>query len=420
MRLELKTQQETYIETEIGLLPESWEIVKFDRCIVKKIISTGKIKQQEYKKSGNYKIVDQGQYLIAGYWDNYDDVYKGELPIIIFGDHTRILKYIDFPFVCGADGTKIISPDKSRFNPKYIFYYLMSLKIPSRGYNRHYSLLKEQRIICPPIPEQEKIAYVLSAIHEAKEKTEIVINALRELKKSTMKHLFTYGAVSLKEAEKVKLKETQIGLIPDDWEIERLGNAIEFSRKPRGFSLISNLEIPFIPMDFIYENNQNVRSWFMKKSSEISSGTFVLKEDLIVAKITPCFENGKQAILNNLPLEYGYATTEVWAFHPKNGKVLTEYIYYYLKIDSIRIELASKMEGTTGRKRLPRHVLENMLIPYPLVHEQEKIVSNLSTVDMRIESEENKRKSLEELFKSMLHNLMTAKIRVNHIEIEDA
>ena len=80
---------------------------------------------------------------------------------------------------------------------------------------------------------------------------------------------------------------------------------------------------------------------------------------MIVAKITPSFENGKQAILSELPADFGYATTEIWTLHPKNEKAIVEQLYNYLKITSIRRDLASKMEGTTGRQRLPRYVLEN-------------------------------------------------------------
>jgi type I restriction enzyme S subunit len=255
-------------------------------------------------------------------------------------------------------------------------------------------------------------------VQEAKEKTEAVIKATKALKKSMMKHLFTYGPVSPEEVENIQLKETEIGPVPEDWEVVKLGDTFEFSKKPRNLKIKKDDFVPFIPMEMISETNKSIKSWEEKRNSEISSSSFVFRNDIIIAKITPSFENGKQAILDNLPTDFGYATTEIWALHPaKNVKAITYYLHYYLKINSIRKILAGKMEGSTGRQRLPKHVLENLPIPLPPLPTQQKIASILSAIDAKIEAEENKKKALEELFKSLLHNLMTAKIRVNHLEI---
>ena len=100
--------------TELGPLPEEWQVVTFEKTVIKRRIKVGKIKQQQYQCSGKFPIIDQGQSLIAGYWDKTEDVYSGSLPIIIFGDHTRIFKFIDFPFVCGADGCLLYTSPSPR------------------------------------------------------------------------------------------------------------------------------------------------------------------------------------------------------------------------------------------------------------------------------------------------------------------
>ena len=110
-------------------------------------------------------------------------------------------------------------------------------------------------------------------------------------------------------------KMTEVGLIPKDWAVSNVGTLFEFSKKPRSLSIPENELIPFIPMELIRDDNKLIQGWINKKSSEISSGTFVFKNDLIIAKITPSFENGKQAILYNLPKDYGYATTAVSYTH---------------------------------------------------------------------------------------------------------
>jgi len=178
-------------ETELGFLPESWKIKNFEECINKEKIKVGKVKKREFKNFGKYPIIDQGQSLIAGYWDKEDNIYQDDLPVIIFGDHTRIIKFIEFPFVCGADGTKVIVPNLNVVYPKFFYYVLKSIEIPSRGYNRHYSLLKENKIACPPIPEQKKIANVLSIIDLKIKKEENKKKTLQKLFKSILHNLMT-------------------------------------------------------------------------------------------------------------------------------------------------------------------------------------------------------------------------------------
>jgi len=112
----------TFKMTEIGPLPENWEMVKFDKVVKTRGVKVGKVKQSEYGLKGKYPIVDQGQNLISGYWENEEDVYKGKLSVIIFGDHTRIFKFVDFPFVCGADGTKVLIPNLEYYDPRFLFY----------------------------------------------------------------------------------------------------------------------------------------------------------------------------------------------------------------------------------------------------------------------------------------------------------
>lgn len=107
--------------------------------------SIGKIKREKYEEKGEFPIVDQSKEFIVGYSDEADLVYSGKLPIIVFGDHTRVFKYVDFPFIQGADGIQIIAPDPEAVNPKFFYYLLNYIGVPSRDYNRHFSILKKQK-----------------------------------------------------------------------------------------------------------------------------------------------------------------------------------------------------------------------------------------------------------------------------------
>jgi len=280
-------------------------------------------------------------------------------------------------------------------------------------------VLANLRIPLPPVPEQRKIAAVLGAVQEAKESTEAVIQAAKELKKSLLKYLFTYGPVPVDEAENVPLKETEVGEVAAEWPLRPVGDLFEFSRKPTGLEISKDEVIPFLPMDGLSDSRRTVLYYERKPWGEISSGSFVCKGDLLVAKITPSFENGKQAILDDLPRNFGYATTEVWALHPKDEQVLIRLLSDYLQMPMVRATMAGKMEGSTGRQRLPRHVVANLELPVSPLSVQREMVSAAAALDVKIAAEENKKKAREALFKTLLHDLMTARIRVNHLPLED-
>lgn len=147
-----------YKETELGMLPEEWNIIPFSNGFIQK---KGKIPSHintsDFQLAGNYPIVDQSINSIAGYTDDETKLFKEPLPVIIFGDHTRIFKFIDFSFAIGAQGTKIFIPNKELFDPQFLFYNLSNLAIPNRGYNRHSKLLNEYSIVKPPLDRKSVV-----------------------------------------------------------------------------------------------------------------------------------------------------------------------------------------------------------------------------------------------------------------------
>lgn len=124
-----------------------------------------KIPTSEYLENGKYPIIDQGQNDIAGYHDSNDGLFE-DVPTIVFGDHTRVVKYVDKPCFLGADGVKLLCPVSKNTNCKYLFYQLSYADIPNTGYNRHFKWVKALDFKIPSSDEQNHVVEVLDKVTE--------------------------------------------------------------------------------------------------------------------------------------------------------------------------------------------------------------------------------------------------------------
>ena len=161
----------------------------FDEIFEDKTKYGTKIKTSEYKEIGKYAIIDQGQEEIAGYTDLEKGVFE-DVPAIIFGDHTRVIKYVRDPFFLGADGVKILKCKELNANYKYLYYALKNAKIPNTGYNRHFKWLKQIQIECPSIDKQEKIVKILDKVVMVIEDRRKEIQELDKLIKARFVEMF--------------------------------------------------------------------------------------------------------------------------------------------------------------------------------------------------------------------------------------
>ena len=142
-------------DEKIYSLPESWEWARLTDVYYPISPSGKKLKSSETVEKGSYPVVDQGKSYIAGYTENANLLIKIPGPVIIFGDHTMEMKYINFNFVAGADGTKILRPYK--MDERYFYIYLLSYKLENKGYARHFKVLNDNLIALPPLLEQHRI-----------------------------------------------------------------------------------------------------------------------------------------------------------------------------------------------------------------------------------------------------------------------
>ncbi|MCF2621582.1 hypothetical protein [Collinsella tanakaei] len=141
-----------------------------------------KIKQGDYLTSGSHPIIDQGKQQIAGYSNNEDGLFT-DVPAIVFGDHTRCVKYVEDPFFAGADGVKILKPRLSN-NVRYLYYALKSLKLEDLGYSRHFKLLKQSTFVLPDNNRQSYICNVLDSLENLSEYSQRCLSLLDDLVKS--------------------------------------------------------------------------------------------------------------------------------------------------------------------------------------------------------------------------------------------
>jgi Restriction endonuclease S subunits len=293
----------------------------------------------------------------------------------------------------------------------YFFSYWMEYAICLRGLyvnsanrttipNLSAQRLKSFLIPLPPLEEQKAIAGILSTVQSAIEKTEKVINALRNLKKSMMNHLFTYGPVAEEEAEKVELKETEIGLIPKHWEVVRLGEVgeITMGQSPPGDTYnTQGIGMPFLQGKAEFGRVYPTPIKYTEKPLKIGKTGSVLISvrapvgDVNIANMDYCIGRGLASI----------------SF--RNGYGYNEYLFYCLQF--LKPFLEKEGYGSTF-KAINKEVLTKFQIPLPPLEEQQKIAQILQSIDQRIEKEEKYKNALQNLFKSLLHNLMTGKIRV--------
>ncbi len=190
---------------------EEWENLHFDDLFSVNNNKSLQVKASEYLSYGTYPIVDQGQDLIAGY-TNKEQAHR-DVPVIVFGDHTRCLKWVNFAFCPGADGIQIL---KSRFHVLFSYYLLSAIDIPNMGYNRHLSLLKEKEFILPlDNKEQQKIGNFFKHLDASINQHQTKLDKLQSLKQAMLQKMFPRGDA--------RVPEIRFEGFEGEWEERELG-----------------------------------------------------------------------------------------------------------------------------------------------------------------------------------------------------
>jgi type I restriction enzyme S subunit len=191
----------------------------------------------------------------------------------------------------------------------------------------------------------------------------------------------------------------------------RVGDVYEVTRKPRGLDTSAHETIPFVPMEAIPQGGEFKPRYAEKPLKAITSGTYFERGDILIAKITPSFENGKQAFVEDLPTSFGYATTEIIPLRPKVPGQDKRLLFYYLLHPDIRSFVAERMEGTTGRQRIPEAVLLDLPFPQMPGRDQRAIADVLDRVRAGINIEQRAEQIAQELKRAAMRELFTRGLR---------
>lgn len=263
--------------------------------------------------------------------------------------------------------------------------------------------------------EQKAIATILSKVDEAIKATENSIKAAEKLKKSLMQNLLT-GKLKpdgtwRKEDE--FYRDEKFGNVPVGWAVKAIGDNSHCTINPN-YKFTKGREYDFIPMEAVKDSFGGVTSPLEKRMIDGGGYTRYKKGDIIFAKITPCTENGKVALIKECETEIGFASTEFIVFSPKDI-IDNLFFYYLLSSSSVHMLAVSLMEGTTGRQRVPWKVFKNRIFaPIPTdVNEQKAIALLISSVETQNQNKSKKIDSLKRVKKSLMQNLLTGKVRVD-------
>ena len=337
---------------------------KFNEIFIDKTKYGEKIQTSEYEKQGKHIIVDQGQAEIAGYTNREEGLFK-EVPVIIFGDHTRVIKYIDEPFFLGADGVKVLRSKEKNANYKYLYYALKSAKIPNTGYNRHFKWLKDVELNYPDSVKQEKIVDILDRFSYVIEKRKAELCSLDELIKARFVEMFGYTDINPKGWTECALSEklNVVGGYAFKSDMFDEDDGIPVLR-------IGNINSGYFkPVNLVYwQEDKNLERYAMYPGDLVMSLTGTVGKD----------DYGNVCILGD---DY-----EMYYLNQRNAKLEIKegidkfYLSELLKFEQIKKKLTGISRGVRQANISNKDIL-NLVVPVPPIELQNQFADFVKQID---------------------------------------
>ena len=330
------------------LCPDGVEYRALSNCVILPSIPRG-LKRMQYKTNAPFPIVDQGRGRIAGYSNDVSKLVK-DVPGIIFGDHTREVKYIDFPYVPGAEGIKWIRATGD-VALRYLFHYLKSLRIPSRGYNRHWGTVRDLPVPVPPLEVQQEIVRILDQFTTLEAELEARRKHYEYYREQLMRGVSMYETRALIDISIT----TRSGGTP------RSNNASYYN------GVVPWLRTQDIDFCDIWETSASIT----EEGVCNSSAKWVPIGCVIIAMYGA---TAAKVAMNRIPLTMNQACC---AFEIDDSKAVARYVYHW--IASQYVILRSQGEGSQNNLSVGK--LKKVQIPLPSIYEQRRIADILDRFD---------------------------------------
>ena len=311
---------------------------------------------------------------------------------------------------CIHDGWLLLrDKEKGRLDKNYLYYILSSplvfeqfdrLAAGSTVRNLNIGLVSCVKIPVPPISEQKQIVSILdkafAAIDKAKENLQRNLENAKDYFQNILDSIFDKR--------------------PNNWSEKKLSQVflIKPQKKEAREMLDENDLVSFLPMEDLGIDIKEISPLKKKPLKEVISGyTYFANDDVLLAKITPCFENGKLGVAKILKNNIGFGSSEYIVFRP-TGNIISDLLFFFLNRDSFRKKGEKQMGGAVGHKRVAKDFIENYIISFPEIEEQKAIVRKLDLLSIKIKMlEENygkKNKFLNDLKKSTLQKAFSGQL----------
>ena len=353
---------------------EDWEEILYKDAVFKIPTSKQKLKQKEYSQFGEFPVVDQGQEVIGGYSNDSERILECKLPVVVFGDHSKCVKLINFKFIPGADGTKVLEP-KSNVNPKFISYltHVLIHKIKDKGYARHYQYIEKENLPLAPLPEQRAIAAKIEELFSKLDKGIADLNLAKE-------QLVIFRQAVLKKAFEGELTNTQMS----PRTLDSLTSIITKGASPKwqGFDYTTDSN------QLLFVTSENVREGFISLEkekylpigfNEVQKRSVLQKGDVLFNIVGASI--GRAAIFE---LDKLSNINQAVALIRLDEEVLNQYVNYYLNSEGAKQEYLKK-QVEVARANLSLQNVKDIEIPFCNVDEQriviQEIESRLSVCD---------------------------------------
>lgn len=339
-----------------------------------------KTKQKDYQKRGKLPIVDQGQHLIGGYSNALDNRLTCSLPVIVFGDHTCAVKYVNFPFGAGADGIKVLEPKES-VSPKYLYYgtqYLV-MKLRNRGYARHYQFIEKMDLPVPLLPEQRQI---VSRIEELFSQLDASVAELKTAKE----RLGVYRQAVLKEAFEGALTASEkfgTALLKSYIEKPRYGTSkkCDYAHNEKSVGVF---RIPNIDYATGQINHEDIK-YSEFSDNELEQIKLERGDILIIRSNGSVSLVGRGALIREIDTKGTFAGYLMRLRIKDKFLLLPEFLLYYLQSHEARVYIENKAKSTSGVHNINSTEISCLKIPIFRTDDQRCIVaaveSRLSVCD---------------------------------------